>query len=171
MDDYLFHTITSHNTTKMDVLPKTYVQIILAAKWLVSHSRTSPNQQRQPWAYHLYLYPSSMGNDVYLNQVWLGTVDAWLQETNQADVFNNHGLSFLRRVYQSRIVPFLCMAVHKVISFCLTLAPLLFLFLFIGFPKAGRDAKKQIEKEKKRELNYKNENYIKNCYFLLLYIL
>ena len=99
MDDYLFHTITSHNTTKMDVLPKTNVQIILAAKGLVSHSRTSPNQQRQPWAYHLYLYPSSLANDVYLNKVWLGTVDAWLQETNQADVFNNHGLSFLRRVY------------------------------------------------------------------------
>ena len=34
--------------TKMDVLPKTFVQIILAANWLVRHSITSPKQQRRP---------------------------------------------------------------------------------------------------------------------------
>ena len=32
----------------MDVLPKTFVQIILAAKWLVRHSSMSPSQQRRP---------------------------------------------------------------------------------------------------------------------------
>ena len=33
---------------KMDVLPKTFVQVILAAKWLVRHSSMSPKQQRRP---------------------------------------------------------------------------------------------------------------------------
>ena len=32
----------NHHPTKMDVLPKTFVQIILAAKWLVRLSSTSP---------------------------------------------------------------------------------------------------------------------------------
>ena len=32
----------------MDVLPKTFVQLILAAKWLVRHSSTSPKQQWRP---------------------------------------------------------------------------------------------------------------------------
>ena len=31
MDDHLDHTLPSHQPTKMDVLPKTFVQIILAA--------------------------------------------------------------------------------------------------------------------------------------------
>ena len=37
------HTTPSHLPSKMDVLPKTYLQIILAAKWLVRHSSSSPN--------------------------------------------------------------------------------------------------------------------------------
>ena len=42
----------SHHTkqpqNKMDVLPKTCLQIILAAKGLVRHSNSSPKQQRRP---------------------------------------------------------------------------------------------------------------------------
>ena len=38
----------NHHAPKKDVLPKTFLQIILAAKWLVRHSSTSPNQQRRP---------------------------------------------------------------------------------------------------------------------------
>ena len=34
---------------KIDVLPGTYAQIVLTAKWLVRHSSTSPNQQPQPF--------------------------------------------------------------------------------------------------------------------------
>ena len=34
-----------HNTPKQN---KTFLQIILAAKWLVRHSNTSPNRQRRP---------------------------------------------------------------------------------------------------------------------------
>ena len=35
MDDHPVHTIQIHQHPKMDVLPKTVVQILLAAKWLV----------------------------------------------------------------------------------------------------------------------------------------
>ena len=45
MDDHPVHTISNHNPLKMDVFPKTFVHIILAAKWLVWHSRTSPRPQ------------------------------------------------------------------------------------------------------------------------------
>ena len=52
MDDHPVHTIPNHCPTKMDVLPKTFVQIILAAKWLMWHSSTvqctSLNQQQSP---------------------------------------------------------------------------------------------------------------------------
>ena len=41
MDDHLVHTIPNHYLIKMDVLPKTFFQIILAAKWLVRHSTTA----------------------------------------------------------------------------------------------------------------------------------
>ena len=41
MVDHLVHTTPSHHPTKMDVLPKSFLQIILAAKWLVRHSSTS----------------------------------------------------------------------------------------------------------------------------------
>ena len=43
MNDHPVQTIPNHHPTKMDVLPKPFVQIILAAKWLVRHSSTSPN--------------------------------------------------------------------------------------------------------------------------------
>ena len=45
------HTTPNHHPPKMDmdVLPKTYLQIILASKWLVRHSGIRPpNQQRRP---------------------------------------------------------------------------------------------------------------------------
>ena len=47
MDDHLVHTTTNHHPPKMDVLPKTFLQIILAANWPVWPSSTSPKQQRQ----------------------------------------------------------------------------------------------------------------------------
>ena len=46
-----FTRVTQHQTTtlpKWDALPKTFLQIILAAKWLVGHSSTSPKQQWRP---------------------------------------------------------------------------------------------------------------------------
>ena len=48
MDDHAVYTIPNHHSSKTDVLPKTFVQITLATKWLVKHSNTSPNQQRWP---------------------------------------------------------------------------------------------------------------------------
>ena len=53
MFDHPFHTTPNHHPPKMDVLQKTFLQIILAAKWLVRHSSTSPNQQRRPLPYLL----------------------------------------------------------------------------------------------------------------------
>ena len=40
---------------KMDVLPKTSLQTILAAKWFLRYSSTYPNQQR-PLPSHLYVF-------------------------------------------------------------------------------------------------------------------
>ena len=48
IEDLPIHTTPSHHNPKMDVLPKTFPQIILAAKCLVRHSSTSPSQQRRP---------------------------------------------------------------------------------------------------------------------------
>ena len=45
---------------KMDVLPKTFVQIILATKWFVRHSSSSPKQWRHPLCLLFCLYHSSM---------------------------------------------------------------------------------------------------------------
>ena len=54
MDDHSVHTTPNQHPTKMDILPKTFVQIILAAKWLARHSSRSPNQQRRPFLFYLY---------------------------------------------------------------------------------------------------------------------
>ena len=43
MDDHLVHTIPNHHPPKMDVLPKPFLKIILAAMWLVRNSSMSPN--------------------------------------------------------------------------------------------------------------------------------
>ena len=51
--------VPNHHPFKMDIIPKTFVHIILAAKWLVRHSCTSPKHQRRPLP-SLLLYPSSM---------------------------------------------------------------------------------------------------------------
>ena len=48
MDDHLAHTTPDQHPPKMDVLPKHFLHIILAAKLLVRHSSTSFKQQRRP---------------------------------------------------------------------------------------------------------------------------
>ena len=55
-NDHLVHTAQNHHPSKVDVLSKTFLQIILAAKWFVRHSITSPNQQRRPLTSLLYLF-------------------------------------------------------------------------------------------------------------------
>ena len=57
-----FEKLETIPNIKMDVLPKTFVQIILAAYWLMRHSRTSPpNQQRRHLPSLLYLFFFYMG--------------------------------------------------------------------------------------------------------------
>ena len=46
--------------SKMDVLQKTFLQIILAAKWLVRHSRTYPQPAATTFCLPFCSYPSSM---------------------------------------------------------------------------------------------------------------
>ena len=46
--DYLVHATPNHHPSKIDVLLKTFLQILLAAKWLVRHSSMFPNYQRRP---------------------------------------------------------------------------------------------------------------------------
>ena len=48
MDDHPVHTTPNQNPLKMDVLLKTFLQIVLAAKWLMWHSSMSFNQQWRP---------------------------------------------------------------------------------------------------------------------------
>ena len=66
MDDYcimyMVHTTQrqNHHSPKMDVLPKTFLQVILAAKWQVRHSRMSPRQQRRPLHYLLSVSSSML---------------------------------------------------------------------------------------------------------------
>ena len=63
MDDHQVHTIPNYvPSSKMDVLTKTFVQIILAAKQLVRHSRTSLNQQRRP-------LPSPLSLSLFYDQI------------------------------------------------------------------------------------------------------
>ena len=47
MDDHRVHTTPNPHPPKMDFLSKTFLQIILAAKWLVQHSSMSHKQQRR----------------------------------------------------------------------------------------------------------------------------
>ena len=42
------HTTLNHHPTKMEGLPKTFLQIIITAKWLVRHSSKSTKRQRRP---------------------------------------------------------------------------------------------------------------------------
>ena len=44
----------NHHPSKMDVLPKTFFQIIFAAKSAMQHSSTSPNQQQRPLPFLLW---------------------------------------------------------------------------------------------------------------------
>ena len=54
MDDHPVHITPNHHPPNIDVLPKSLVQISLAAKQLVRHSSTSPNKRRQPLPSLLY---------------------------------------------------------------------------------------------------------------------
>ena len=52
----------------MDVLAKTFLQIILAAKWLVRHSSTSPKQQQRPLPSLRFVFSSSICIPAILGQ-------------------------------------------------------------------------------------------------------
>ena len=60
MADHSVHTILNHYPTRMDVLPKMFVQIILASKWLVRHSSTRPPFNSDSLCLPFCLYPSSI---------------------------------------------------------------------------------------------------------------
>ena len=49
LDDHTVHTKPNHHPNEMDVLPKSFVQSILAAnKWLLQDSSNSPKQRPSP---------------------------------------------------------------------------------------------------------------------------
>ena len=56
MDDHPAQTIPHHNLTKTDVLSKTFVQINLADKRLIRHSRTSPQPTATTFAFSFFLF-------------------------------------------------------------------------------------------------------------------
>ena len=51
VDDHPVHTIPNHHPAIMNVLSKTFVQIILPAKWLVRHSSKSPQPTATTFAF------------------------------------------------------------------------------------------------------------------------
>ena len=53
------NTTPNPQPSKVVVLPKTFLQFILATQWFVRHSSLSLNQQRRPLP-SLYIYPSSL---------------------------------------------------------------------------------------------------------------
>ena len=67
MDDYLVHITPNHHPPKINVLSKTFLQFILAAKWLVRHSSSSLNQHRLPLP-SLLSDSYSMGHTVIIDQ-------------------------------------------------------------------------------------------------------
>ena len=56
-----------------------------------------------------------------------------------------------------KILPFLCAAVHVIMSFSASFSLLCFHFIFIGIPQAEWEAKIETAKEKKRENKTKKE--------------
>ena len=51
MDCHPFNTIPNHHLTKMDVLTKTFVRIILAQKWLLRHTKYVPQTAATTFAF------------------------------------------------------------------------------------------------------------------------
>ena len=51
MDDHPVHTKPNPHPTKIDVLPKTFLQVILGAKYLVQHSSMSPQPAATTFAF------------------------------------------------------------------------------------------------------------------------
>ena len=65
MDDHLVYTTPNHHPPKMDFLPKTFLQIILAAKWLARHPVCPPNSSEDLFllfCLFLSLYGTSVGD-------------------------------------------------------------------------------------------------------------
>ena len=59
--DHMVHTTPNHHPTKMDVLSKSFLQIILCANWLVRHSSTFPSTSSDDLCLLFCLYPSIHG--------------------------------------------------------------------------------------------------------------
>ena len=57
--DHMVHTTPNHHPTKMDVLSKSFLQIILCANWLVRHSSTFPSTSSDDLCLLFCLYPST----------------------------------------------------------------------------------------------------------------
>ena len=66
LEDLPVHTTPNHYAPKMDILPETFLQIILAAKWLVRLSSTSPKNGSDDLCLLFCIYPSSMALIDYL---------------------------------------------------------------------------------------------------------
>ena len=85
MDDHPDHTTPNHHPPKMDGLPKTFLKIILAAKCLVRHSSTCPNQQR--WHLPVSLFLILFYADIPVIYTYLGYLvslqhQVWLSYPN-----------------------------------------------------------------------------------------
>ena len=71
VDDHLVCTTPNQHPPKIDVLPKTFLPIILASKWQARHSSTSLKQQRRPLPSLLYIsYSMLSSHHAYLSEIF-----------------------------------------------------------------------------------------------------
>ena len=71
VDDHLVCTTPNQHPPKIDVLPKTFLPIILASKWQARHSSTSLKQQWRPLPSLLYISCSMLSSHhAYLSEIF-----------------------------------------------------------------------------------------------------
>ena len=70
VDDHLVCTTPNQHPPKIDVLPKTFLPIILASKWQARHSSTSLKQQRRPLPSLLYISYMLSSHHAYLSEIF-----------------------------------------------------------------------------------------------------
>ena len=90
INNHPVQTVPNHHSPKMDVLPKTCLQIILVAKWLVRHSFLSPNQQRRSLP-SVWFLPFVIEVIEYCTNFLYLQLDPWAIKS-QSNPFNTHRL-------------------------------------------------------------------------------
>ena len=86
MDDNLVHTTPNHHTPNMDVFPKTFLQIILAAKWLQCGIQVRPPNSNDDlcFLFCLFLLTACLSTPPVDRCPigWIGSSQRWFYDPN-----------------------------------------------------------------------------------------